>query len=72
MRYIIGQHDGNEFPFDRGMYRAYFYWQQDGVEHSRSYSIDELEAHIQRCVERGEPTTLLKTALEHLRLANEE
>jgi hypothetical protein len=70
MRFIIGEHDGDEVPIERGNFRAYFYWEEDGAEHHRSYSITDLEAHIRRCRSKGQPTMKLEAALRRLRAVN--
>jgi len=33
IRYFIGEHDGIEYPFDRAVYRAYFYWRESLCAH---------------------------------------
>jgi hypothetical protein len=37
MRYFIGEHDGIEYPFDRHVYRAYFYWREGNSSRTRSF-----------------------------------
>jgi hypothetical protein len=70
VRYFIGEHDGIEFPFDRNIYRAYFYWREGSVVRTRSFSNQQLEQHILECHSRGEPTHKLELALVHLRRLN--
>jgi hypothetical protein len=70
LRYVISEQGGDEFPFDRADYRAYFYWVEDGVARARSYSVEELEAHIEDCKARGASTRILEGALRRLRAMN--
>lgn len=70
MRYVIAEHDGEEYQRDRNRYRAFFYWREGETEQRKSYSIEQLEEQIRHCRERGEPTTQLEAALKRLRSAN--
>ena len=70
IRYFIGEHDGIEYPFDRAVYRAYFYWRENRSVRTRSFSIQQLSAHITECKTRREPTHKLELALERLRRMN--
>ena len=70
LRYVISAKNGDEFPMDRADFRAYFYWKENGSELERSFSIEELEAHIAECKARGAPTDMLEAALKRLRQIN--
>lgn len=70
LRYVITSNDDEEFPSDRSDFRAYFYWRENGTELHRSYSIEELEAHITACKARGASTFILEAALKRLRQIN--
>jgi hypothetical protein len=70
LRYVISEQDSDAFPHDRSDFRAYFYWQESGVERQRSYSVEELEAHIEDCKARGASTRILEAALRRLRALN--
>ena len=70
MRYFIGEHDGIEYPFDRNTYRAYFYWREGDAPRARSFSIEQLEAHVLECKARRQPTHKLELALSRLRRLN--
>jgi len=70
LRYVISPADGERSRSDSAEYRAYFYWRENGSELAKSYSLAELEAHIERCKARGAQTTLLEVALRRLRALN--
>jgi hypothetical protein len=70
MRYLIGEHDGIEYPFDRNVYRAYFYWREGNRSCTRSFSIEQLKAHIGDCAARRESTHKRELALARLSRMN--
>jgi hypothetical protein len=70
LRYVISPTDVERYPSDAADYRAYFYWHENGSTLEKSYSLAELEAHIERCKAKGAPTTLLEAALRRLRSLN--
>jgi hypothetical protein len=70
LRYVISANNSDEFPMDRADFRAYFYWKENDSELERSFSIDELEAHIAECKAKGAPTEMLEAALKRLRQIN--
>ena len=70
LRYVISAKDDEEFPSDRSDFRAYFYWKENGSDFHRSYSIEELEAHIADCKAKGASTFILEAALKRLRHIN--
>jgi len=70
LRYVISPNEVERYPSDPTEYRAYFYWRENGSELEKSYSLAELEAHIERCKARGARTTLLEAALRRLRALN--
>jgi hypothetical protein len=70
MRFTVNEYYGTEDPLDPEIFRVYFYWREGGIEHRRSFSIEQLEARIRECRAEREPTNQLELALTHLRRVN--
>jgi hypothetical protein len=67
VRFVVHEYYGTENPRDDVVFRAFIYWMEGGIEHERSFSVEELEAHIASCKAEGEPTDQLERALVRLR-----
>ena len=70
MRYYIGEHDGIEHPFDRSIYRAYFYWREGSNPRVQSFSAEQLKDHIANCKANRIPTHKFELALARLQRLN--